>query len=82
MTIYNTTQARAKLFQIIDEANATDEPIYIKGKRNNAVVISEAVYAGMQETMYINSVLGWADRIIEASNSPLEECVSHEEAWK
>ena len=40
MNIYTSTQARAKLFNLIDETNNTHEPIYIKGKRSDAVIVS------------------------------------------
>ena len=75
MTIYTSTQARARLFHLIDETNETHEPIYIKGKRNNAVIISEEDYEGLQETLAIYSVPGLVDSILEASKEPLSECV-------
>ncbi len=75
MTIYTSTQARAKLFHLIDETNQTHEPIYIKGKRNDAVIISKEDYEGLQETLYIYSVPGLVESILEASKEPLEECV-------
>ncbi|ABV75156.1 Antitoxin of toxin-antitoxin system StbD [Rickettsia akari str. Hartford] len=55
MAIYTSSQARAKLFTLIYETNKTHEPIYIKGKRNNAVIISEQDYEGLQETLYLYS---------------------------
>ncbi|HJD56256.1 MAG TPA: type II toxin-antitoxin system Phd/YefM family antitoxin [Rickettsia endosymbiont of Pyrocoelia pectoralis] len=82
MAIYTSSQARANLFNLIDETNKTHEPIYIKGKRNNAVIISEQDYEGLQETLAIYSVPGLVERILEASKEPLEECISHEEFWK
>lgn len=82
MTIYTSTQARAKLFHLIDETNQTHEPIYIKGKRNDAVIISKEDYEGLQETLYIYSVPGLVESILEASKEPLEESLSHEEVWK
>ena len=82
MTIYTSTQARSKLFHLIDETNQTHEPIYIKGKRNDAVIISKEDYEGLQETLYIYSVPGLVESILEASKEPLEECLSHEEVWK
>ena len=82
MTIYTITQARAKLFHLIDETNQTHEPIYIKGKRNDAVIISKEDYKGLQETLYIYSVPGLVESILEASKESLEECLSHEEVWK
>lgn len=75
MTIYTSTQARSKLFHLIDETNQTHEPIYIKGKRNDAVIISKEDYEGLQETLYIYSVPGLVESILEASKEPLEECV-------
>ncbi len=82
MRIYTSTQARAKLFNLIDETNHTHKPIYIKGKRNDAVIISKKDYDSMQETLFIYSVPGLVERILEASKEPLEECLSHEEVWK
>jgi prevent-host-death family protein len=82
MNIYNSTQARVKLFSLIDETNQTHEPIYIKGKRNDAVIISKEDYESMQETLYFYSVPGLVERILEASREPIEECVNHQEAWK
>lgn len=82
MEIYTSTQARAKLFHLIDETNHTHEPIYIKGKRNNAVILSEKDYEGLQETLAIYAIPNLVERILEASKEPLSECISHEDAWK
>lgn len=82
MTIYTSSQARAKLFNLIDETNETHEPIYIKGKRNNAVIISKEDYEGLQKTLAIYSVPGLVERILESSKEPLEDCITHEEFWK
>lgn len=82
MNIYTSTQARAKLFNLIDETNQTHEPIYIKGKRCNAVMLSKEDYESMQESLYLYSIAGLAEKILEASQEPVEDCISHEEAWK
>ena len=82
MAIYTSTQARANLFHLIDEVNETHYPIYIKGKRNNAVIMSEEDYEGMQETLAIYAVPGLVKSILESRKEPLEECISHEEFWK
>ncbi|MEJ1338069.1 MAG: type II toxin-antitoxin system Phd/YefM family antitoxin, partial [Candidatus Sedimenticola sp. (ex Thyasira tokunagai)] len=37
MTILNATDARSKLYSLIDEATNTHQPIVITGKRGNAV---------------------------------------------
>jgi antitoxin YefM len=41
MTILNATEARARLYSLIDEAAASHEPVIIKGKRASAVLIAE-----------------------------------------
>jgi len=65
MTIYTSTQARAKLFNLIDETNQTHEPIYIKGKRSDAVILSKEDYESMQETLYLHSIPGLVEKIIK-----------------
>ncbi|HJD64868.1 MAG TPA: type II toxin-antitoxin system Phd/YefM family antitoxin [Rickettsia endosymbiont of Diachasma alloeum] len=77
MTIYTSSQARAKLFNLIDEVNETHKLIYIKGEYNNAMIISEAEYERLQETLAIYSVSGLVEKILEASKEPLEECIAH-----
>ena len=41
MTTFNATEARTKLYSLIDETTATHKPITITGKRGNAVLLSE-----------------------------------------
>ena len=39
-------------------------------------------YESMQKTLYLYSIPGLVEEILEASKEPLEECVSHKDAWK
>jgi len=39
MTILNATEARSKLYNLIDEAASSHQPIIITGKRANAVLV-------------------------------------------
>ncbi|MFC2420498.1 MAG: type II toxin-antitoxin system Phd/YefM family antitoxin, partial [Treponema maltophilum] len=50
-------------------------PIIISGKRNNAVLISEEDWNSIQETLYLCSITGMRESILEASKEPLEESV-------
>ena len=75
MSIVTVTEARAKLFQLVDQTNSSHESIHIKGKRCNAVIMSEEDYNSLQETVYLNSIPGMAQSIIDASKEPLEDCV-------
>ena len=80
MTILNATEARSKLYSLIDETAETHQPIVITGKRGNAVLLSEADWNAISETLNLMSVPGMADSIKEGMNSPISEC-SEELDW-
>lgn len=73
MTSVSATQARAKLYQLIDEAAGSHEPVQITGKRGNAVLIAEADWRSIQETLHLLSVPGMRDSIIEGMGEPLDK---------
>jgi len=58
----------------LDEAAASHEPILITGKRSNAVLLSEADWRAIEETMYLLSIPGMRESIVEGLNTPVEEC--------
>ncbi len=74
MSILTTTEARSKLFKLIDEAIASHEPVVIKGKRGNAVLISEDDWRSIQETIYLLNIPGMRESIREGLETPVEEC--------
>ncbi|BAU67218.1 hypothetical protein STA3757_46280 [Stanieria sp. NIES-3757] len=79
MKSFYITQARANLFKLVDETAETNEPVLITGKRNNAVLVSEADWRAIQETLYLSQVKGLKESLIEGKNTPLEECIPLEE---
>ncbi len=74
MTILNATEARSKLYSLIDETAATHQPILIKGKRGNAVLVSEDDWNAMAETLYLLSVPGMRESIKEGMETPIDDC--------
>ncbi len=68
------TKARANLFNLIDKVSESHKPIVINGRRNSAVLISEEDWSSIQETMYIMSVPGLYESIVEGINTPISEC--------
>jgi len=74
MSTLTASEARAKLYRLIDEAAESHVPIQITGKRNNAILVSEKDWASVQETMYLLSVPGMRESIREGMESPVEEC--------
>jgi len=80
MTILNATEARSRLYSLIDETAETHEPITITGKRGNAVLISEDDWKSVSETLYLMSVPKMRDCIKEGLNESLSSC-SKELNW-
>ncbi|MCB2263044.1 MAG: type II toxin-antitoxin system Phd/YefM family antitoxin [Candidatus Thiosymbion ectosymbiont of Robbea hypermnestra] len=74
MTILNATEARSRLYSLIDEATTTHRPIIITGKRADAVLVSKEDWEAISETLYLLSVPGMRESITEGMNEPLAEC--------
>ena len=74
MPTLNATEARSKLYRLIDEAATSHEPIIIRGKRGNAVLISEDDWRSIQETIYLLNIPGMRESIREGLATPVEEC--------
>ncbi len=71
----NITQFRKDIFALMDQTIRFNEPINITTKNGNAVVLSEEDYNSMVETLYLISVPGLKDSIVEGMKTPLSECV-------
>ena len=80
MTILNATEARSRLYSLIDETAETHEPIVITGKRGNAVLLSENDWNAIRETLHLLSVPGMRESIKEGLTEPAEGC-SKELDW-
>lgn len=74
MTTLNATEARIKLYNLIDEAAETHKPIVITGKRHNAVLLCEDDWNAINETLHLLSVPGMRESIREALQADLAEC--------
>lgn len=74
MTSISATQARSKLYSLIDEANASHHPIQITGKRGNAVLLSEDDWRSISETLHLSSIPGMVDSIKKGMKEKVEDC--------
>lgn len=74
MKTINVTKARANLYKLLSEASETHEPIQITGKKTNAVLVSEEDWRAIQETLYLTSIPGMRESIIEGLQTPIDEC--------
>lgn len=74
MTTLKATEARTKLYGLIDEAAATHQSILIINKRRNAVLLSEEDWNAINKTLYLLSIPGMRESIREGLNTTLNEC--------
>lgn len=74
MNVINVTEARAKLYNLIDETASTHEPIVITGKRSNAILVSEEDWNAISETLYLLSVPNMRESIVEGLTENLSDC--------
>ena len=74
MPSINATEARSRLYKLLDEIAESHEPILITGKRANAVLIAENDWRSIQETLYLLSIPGMRESIREGLSTTVEEC--------
>lgn len=75
----NATNFRSDIYNILEQTIKYNEPVNISTKSGNAVLLSEADYNGLIETLYLTSVPGLKDKITEGMAAPIEECLSEDE---
>ena len=73
------SEARAKLYRLVDHAASSHAPVLITGKRANAVLVSEEDWRAIQETLYLLSIPGMRESIRKGLKTPLSECVAEPE---
>ncbi len=76
MTTLNATEARSKLYSLIDETTDTHQPVLITGKRGNAVLVSEEDWNAISETLHLLSVPGMRESIKEGLKENISDCTS------
>jgi len=74
MPTLTVTEARSKLYRLIDETTNSHQPIIITAKRGNAVLVSEEDWQSLQETLYLLSIPGMRESIREGIATPVDEC--------
>ena len=75
----NITAFRKNVFSMLEQTIQYNEPLNISTKAGNAVVLSEADYQGMMETLYLVSQPGMRELLLEGKNTPLSECLPESE---
>ena len=79
MTNVNITKLRKNVYELLETAIKYNEPINISTKNGNAVVLSEDDYKNIMETLYISSIPGLKEEIVEGLNANDSEFVPEDE---
>lgn len=74
MATLTATEARKRLYSLVDDVAESHDPIQIVGKRNSAVLVSEEDWRAVQETLYLTSIPKMRESIRQGLKTPVEEC--------
>ncbi|MGC1873077.1 MAG: type II toxin-antitoxin system Phd/YefM family antitoxin [Acidobacteriaceae bacterium] len=80
MNTKNASEARAKLYRLLDETAATHEPVLITGPRANAVLVAEEDWNAIQETLHLLAMKDMRESILKGMATPLSDCAK-EPGW-
>ena len=80
MTTLTATEARTKLYRLLDDISESHNPVHITGKRHSGVLISEEDWNSIQETLNLLSIPKMRESIIKGLNTPIDKC-SEELEW-
>ena len=71
MTSIPVTQARSRLYQLLEDAETTHDPVQITSKRGNVVLVSDADWRSIQETLHLLTIPGMRESIRKGMKEPL-----------
>jgi len=73
VTSISATEARKRLYKLLDDVSQSHEPVQITGKRSNAVLVGEDDWRAVQETLHLVSIPGMRESILEGMATPIDE---------
>ncbi len=74
MTILSASEASRRLDEVLDNLAESHEVVQIAGQRHSGVLVSEDDWRAIQETLYLTSVPGMMESIVEGLRAPIEQC--------
>ena len=74
MTTLSASEARKRLYNLVDEVKDTHLPVQIIGKRSSAVLVSEEDWRAIEETLYLTALPGMRESIKKGLKAPVDKC--------
>jgi hypothetical protein len=75
----NVTNFRKNIFGLLEQTVTYNEPVNVSTKSGNVVLLSEDDYNGLMETVYLMSIPGMKEKIVEGKNTLIENCIPEDE---
>ncbi len=76
MKTISVTKLRENIYKLIEDVNVDSTPIMITNDNGkNAILISEDDWKAIEETLYLASIPGLSESIIEGGNTDISDCV-------
>ena len=79
MLATNVTSFRKNIFALLEQTIKYNEPLSVSTKSGSVVVLSEEDYRGLTESLYLSSVPGMKEKLLDGKNTPLSDCVAENE---
>lgn len=74
MTAISATEARKDIYNLMDKVNSEEDPVLITKKDgNNVILVSEKKWDSIKETLYLLSIPGLREDLMESKKLPLSE---------
>ncbi len=74
MTTISATEARKDIYNLMDKVNSEEDPVLITKKDgNNVMLVSEKKWDSIKETLYLLSIPGLREDLMESKKLPLSE---------
>jgi antitoxin YefM len=80
MMTLSASEARKRLYNLVDEVKESHEPVQIVGKRSSAILVSEEDWKAIEETLYLASIPGMRESIKKGIKTPIGKC-SEKPGW-
>jgi len=74
MTTLTATEARKRLYTLLDDVAESHAAVQIAGRRHSAVLVSEEDWRAIQETLYLTSIPGMKKSILKGLSTPVAKC--------
>ena len=80
MNAIPASEAKQNLYKLINDVNVNSTPVTIIRETGNAVLIGEKDWLAIEETIYLNSIPGMVESIVEGGKEALSDCLKYNEA--